>query len=214
MKYKIDGIDKSQIISSIRKVGNDYILVNYLDGTQDAVEYSKESINSIMKLMNIQAKIYVEKEKKIVLKSTMFQIINVSIATIISFLAGYNMFQQSTLLNGYSFLIIGSIIYAAATLKLSQDKINDVKKYDLFLTEVRAKLDEYQNILSKEKSLTKERKNQILFQHSIESPALEDITHLDNASLNDLKYISTKVDRYQEITGKQKTKMKENTSDY
>lgn len=192
MKYSIDGIANGRIIASVRKVKGKkkhYIAVDYLDDTQDVFEFSKENIERIDAIMNEQAKKYtVNKDSK--LSRLKF----IKILTIILLLLSCVGFGVSSLILNSVIatlpIIFGVSAVAAIAINVDcQRKTTDIKKYDLYISRIMERIDEYQQIVNKEQELAPEK----------EINDFDSIRDLDRTSLKELIQINDKIDRYSEI---------------
>lgn len=192
MKYSVEGIKDSHVIKSISQTDK-FITISYLDKTQDVIETNQENTAQILKIMEVHAKEYVHgkdaKVKKLKKKKTLVWVLSV----IIAFLAVIPVlpFYISTI-----FMSLGFVLAVANEIKVTK-QIEDLDKYELYLKEVRDMVDEYQNIKSKEMEIlpgtvadiTKNKKT------------LGNIASLDSYSLEELKAIKDKVERYHILTG-------------
>lgn len=195
MKYNIDEIKNSKVIKSVDKVkgvNGNVLVVNYLDGTQDVLDFNEENLNTILNIREAQANTYVEgsSKGKTILIDTILNIVFVSsiIAT------------ASITPNIYLFL---ALILEVACLVVANvgciQKVRDINKYELFLTQVKNRLDEYNDILKKEKSLTIGEKGKNKQTKTVKAVKraipLNGYNDLDKISLNELKAILDKLER-------------------
>lgn len=200
MKYTIEGIDKSKIIKSTQIVATSgkidgaksdkAIMVNYLDGTQDVFEATKENLDRIIEIAESQAEIYVENKDE---KIFTFKIAKFAIILLNAIILLFALLQSTPVLIG---TISVSSILIATIISLSNRKIKYIKKYDLYVKDIKNKLESYKEIITKENSLTKSKSKKQA------SPKLENVLDLDKVSLKDLEDINNKVERYNEIEGK------------
>lgn len=199
MKYSIEGIDKTNIIKSTQiletssRTGeskpNKAIMVNYLDGTQDVFEFTKENLDTIKEIAEAQAEIYIKnKDKKIV---TIAAVRNINVGLIIISLLLVITLASTLLKIG---VIAAFSILITIIISVSNRKIKDIKKYDLYVNNIKNKLESYKEILAKEQSLVKSKNKNV--------PKLENVFDLDKVSLKQLEEINNKVERYNEIDGK------------
>lgn len=215
MKYEIKGIEKGKTIKSVEVIKKskdccvitDYdrmgeveygrkteqttkiIIVNYLDGTQDILNFTAETLKKIENIMTSQAKEYIDKNSKSFWISPTFRLMLV-IGAIVC--AGYGL---CTGLSVPSIVIFGSgtILFGAAA-TVGTVKAQYVKKYNLFLKKVAGKLNEYVEILRKE--------NELVAKKEQKTAKILGIRELDKTSTKTLQAIVTKVERYNEIDGK------------
>ena len=202
MKYEIEGVEKGRTIKSIqvikKKTGR-AIMVNYLDGTQDVFEFTKENLSTIESIMNEQAQEFIKKNDPKTYE-TMKKILTT--LSVIGGIAGLSLVAFDILGPAIIALALcaGSLVLDVKTMR--EEKY--AKKYKLYLDSTKNKIGEYENILATESMLTNTKK---------ETNKLRDINSLDKVSLGYVESIETKVDRYNEIN-KPKTKTLENSSLY
>lgn len=200
MKYEIEGIERSRTIKSIqviKKKVNRAIMVNYLDGTQDVFEFTKENLSTIESIMNEQAQEFIKKNDPKTYE-TMKKILTT--LSVIGGIAGLSLVAFDILGPAIIALALGagSLVLDAETIK----KENYAKKYKLYLDSTRNKIKEYEDILAIESMLTNTKKG---------TNKLRDIDSLDKVSLKYVESVETKVNRYSDIN-KPKTKTLENSS--
>ena len=94
------------------------------------------------------------------------------------------------------------VVVSKLNMKSKEKYIN---KYQLYFEQVKNKLSDYQQILEKEKQLTKQKNN--------DSVKLNSVLDLDNVSLKQVESINEKVERYYKVD-RQKVKKLENPSLY
>lgn len=202
MKYSIEGIEKGktiksvQVVDGIKATGNKetmlranaakIVMVDYLDGTQDVFEFDEATINRIQSVVDAQAKVFVEKSKA---KFPLWGEINAVISGLCTATA-YTFYPN----------LMGMIIGAAGTIFFLGNAIRigiknqNIKKHEIYVSRIMGKLDEYRNILEKEKYLSKTNSK-----HYGEP---EKIINIDKKTISELEYIGNKVERYQYIEGK------------
>ena len=98
-------------------------------------------------------------------------------------------------------LLSGLMVVVSKLNMKSKEKY--IKKYQLYFEQVKNKLSDYQQILEKEKQLTKQKNN--------DSVKLNSVLDLDNVSLKQVESINEKVERYYKVD-RQKVKKLENPS--
>ena len=211
MKYSIEGIEKSRIIKSTqiinKKDSDKAIIVNYLDGTQDVFDLNNENLKRIEEIVEEQGKIFVSKKEKILKRRELF------FQTCIMVFAGILMISVSlkiylgatiyTTIGWLASLLSGLMVVVSKLNMKSKEKY--IKKYQLYFEQVKNKLSDYQQILEKEKQLTKQKNN--------DSVKLNSVLDLDNVSLKQVESINEKVERYYKVD-RQKVKKLENPSLY
>ena len=201
MKYEIDGIEKGRTIKSVQVIDTTkpilylgsneknkikVIMVDYLDGTQDVVEFNEETLKRIQNIVDSQAQTFVNKEKG---KFPAWLEVNVILSGIAIVLSVTGILVDKMILFG--------IISAAASLMFGVNAVRinaidkNVKKHKIYVEKIMGKLEEYNEILKKENALSKEvNKN------------LVDIINIDKKSVKELEQIGNKIERYNEIEGK------------
>ena len=201
MKYEIDGIEKGRTIKSVQVIDTTkpvlylgantnnkvkVIMINYLDGTQDVVEFNEETLKRIQNIVDSQAQTFVNKEKR---KFPAWFEVNVILSGIAIVLSVTGILVDKMILFG--------IISAAASLMFGVNAVRinaidkNVKKHKIYVEKIMGKLEEYNEIIKKENALSKEvNKN------------LVDIINIDKKSVKELEQIGNKIERYNEIEGK------------
>lgn len=209
MKYSIDGLNKGKIIESVEKIkGNtekekkSFVLINYLDGTQDAVELTEENLNTIKAIMEDQAVKYAGQKGNKITKARFKQILGTVLG--IAGALGLGLIASETTLT--PLVLFGMGCCGVGVFYSNIDaiaRIKDVKKYELYVNKIKNQLEQYNEIVAKEKTLT----------HEVENPKMTDILDLDKTSLSNMKRMQTKLERYLDIElGKQKVKTFENST--
>ena len=208
MKYKIDGIEASETIKSTQVINTKnkkIIMVNYLDGTQDVFELNDDILNKIETMMNYQAQRYCKENDRYeaLFSYKLFKIMLKAIAIVFGTASVVFIFNHALISTILSALATGIMVGLLA--RASYDE-KYYLKYKLYLNSTMNKLQEYKDIIAKEKqlSLSKSKSNDC---------KINNIGDLDNVSYKYVKSIETKVDRYNAID-KQKTKTLENSSLY
>ena len=208
MKYSIEGIEKAKTIKSTqiinKKGSNKAIIVNYLDGTQDVFELNDDNVKNIKEIAEMQGKKFAQSGLKKIK-------IGVITMTVNLFFFILSMIINVVAFPTYGLVPLGVIISAilgVMTVVSFTDvsiKKNYVDKYQLYFEQIKDKLNDYKEILEKEKQLTNQKSN--------DQFKLDSVLDLDNVSLKQVESINGKVDRYREI---EKTKVKkiENPSLY
>lgn len=203
MKYGIEGIEKSKTIKSTQvlnvKDSGKAIIVNYLDGTQDVFELNDDNLKKIVDIAETQGKKFTLKPSKRLISMNAIRSISIGLFTTSIFA---NIFLAITGSISSASAII-SVIFAMSTLVSTIDvskSRNYEKKYKLYYETVKTKLEEYKEILEKEKQLTKAK--------TVDSIQLDNVLDLDNVSLKQVQSIAEKVERYQSVE-KTKVKIKE-----
>lgn len=205
MKYKIEGIEASETIKSTQVINTKnkkVIMVNYLDGTQDVFELNDDILNKIETMMNYQAKKYC-KAKKTGFNFTTEKMIFLIFASCFASLGIAFSLANSTI----PAIVSACLTWAfGALIAKTRAKEKYYLKYKLYLDSTNKKMQEYKDILKKEKqlSLSKSKSNNC---------KINNIGDLDKVSYKYVKSIDEKVDRYNEIN-KAKTKTLENSSLY
>lgn len=205
MKYSIEGIEKSKIIKSTqvinKKDSGKAIIVNYLDGTQDVFELNDENLNRIVEIAEDQGSKYIHNSKSKITDKKIGNTISLVMWCFTSFLA-----LVSKNFSPFMLSVVGSFeaLTIVSFIGLQKEK-RYLKKYQLYYESVKAKLEDYQEILAKEKQLTKSKNK--------DNVKLDNVLDLDKVSLKQVQKIDEKVDRYREVE-KQKVKKKENPSLY
>ncbi len=200
MKYEIDGIEKGKTIKSVQLVNQptpvayfpstgsnrmQVIMVDYLDGTQDVFEFNEETLKNIKNMVGTQAKTFVEKQKD---KFTFWFETNAG-ASVLTLICTVCTIFDKTIILTYIFAI-ASFVFAGNAVRLN-DKNKSIKKHRIYVEKIMGKLEEYNEILKKENSLSKE-----------ENKKLVDIINIDKKSVKELEHIGNKIERYNEIEGK------------
>lgn len=205
MKYSIEGIEKSKIIKSTQQINKKdsgkAIIVNYLDGTQDVFELNDENLNRIIEIAEDQGNKYIKNSKSRITDKKILNYISLAMWCSAAFLA--------LATKNYSPLMLSVVGFSEALaivnfIRLQNEK-KYLKKYQLYFEKVKSKLEDYREILEKEKQLIKSKNR--------DDVKLDNVLDLDKVSLKQIQKIDEKVDRYREIE-KQKVKKKENPSLY
>lgn len=211
MKYSIEGIEKSRIIKSTqiinKKDSDKAIIVNYLDGTQDVFDLNNENLKRIEEIAEEQGKMFVSKKGKILKRRELFFLICVMIfAGMLMISVGLKIYLGATIYTTIAWLasLLSGLIVVVSKLNM-KSKEKYINKYQLYFEQVKNKLSDYQQILEKEKQLTKQKNN--------DSVKLNSVLDLDNVSLKQVESINEKVERYYKVD-RQKVKKLENPSLY
>lgn len=211
MKYSIEGIEKSRIIKSTqiinKKDSDKAIIVNYLDGTQDVFDLNNENLNRIEEIAEEQGKMFVSKKGKILKRRELFFLICVMVfAGMLMISVGLKIYLGATIYTTIAWLasLLSGLMVVVSKLNM-KSKEKYINKYQLYFEQVKNKLSDYQQILEKEKQLTKQKNN--------DSVKLNSVLDLDNVSLKQVESINEKVERYYKIDI-QKVKKLENPSLY
>lgn len=211
MKYSIEGIEKSRIIKSTqiinKKDSDKAVIVNYLDGTQDVFDLNNENLKRIEEIAEEQGKMFVSKKGKILKRRELFFLICVMVfAGMLMISVGLKIYLGATIYTTISWLasLLSCLMVVVSKLNM-KSKEKYIKKYQLYFEQVKNKLSDYQQILEKEKQLTKQKNN--------DSVKLNSVLDLDNVSLKQVESINEKVERYYKIDI-QKVKKLENPSLY
>ena len=211
MKYSVEGIEKSRIIKSTqiinKKDSDKAIIVNYLDGTQDVFDLNNENLKKIEEIAEEQGKMFVSKKGKILKRRELFFLICVMIfAGMLMISVGLKIYLGATIYTTIAWLasLLSGLMVVVSKLNM-KSKEKYIKKYQLYFEQVKNKLSDYQQILEKEKQLTKQKNN--------DSVKLNSVLDLDNVSLKQVESINEKVERYYKVD-RQKVKKLENPSLY
>jgi hypothetical protein len=211
MKYSIEGIEKSRIIKSTqiinKKDSDKAVIVNYLDGTQDVFDLNNENLKKIEEIAEEQGKMFVSKKGKILKRRELFFLIYVMIfAGMLMISVGLKIYLGATIYTTIAWLasLLSGLMVVVSKLNM-KSKEKYIKKYQLYFEQVKNKLSDYQQILEKEKQLTKQKNN--------DSVKLNSVLDLDNVSLKQVESINEKVERYYKVD-RQKVKKLENPSLY
>lgn len=211
MKYSIEGIEKSRIIKSTqiinKKDSDKAIIVNYLDGTQDVFDLNNENLKRIEEIAEEQGKMFVSKKGKILKRRELFFLICVMVfAGMLMISVGLKIYLGATIYTTIAWLasLLSGLMVVVSKLNM-KSKEKYIKKYQLYFEQVKNKLSDYQQILEKEKQLTKQKNN--------DSVKLNSVLDLDNVSLKQVESINEKVERYYKVD-RQKVKKLENPSLY
>lgn len=211
MKYSIEGIEKSRIIKSTqiinKKDSDKAVIVNYLDGTQDVFDLNNENLKKIEEIAEEQGKMFVSKKGKILKRRELFFLIYVMIfAGMLMISVGLKIYLGATIYTTIALLasLLSGLMVVVSKLNM-KSKEKYIKKYQLYFEQVKNKLSDYQQILEKEKQLTKQKNN--------DSVKLNSVLDLDNVSLKQVESINEKVERYYKVD-RQKVKKLENPSLY
>ena len=211
MKYSIEGIEKSRIIKSTqiinKKDSDKAVIVNYLDGTQDVFDLNNENLKKIEEIAEEQGKMFVSKKGKILKRIELFFLICVMIfAGMLMISVGLKIYLGATIYTTIAWLasLLSGLMVVVSKLNM-KSKEKYIKKYQLYFEQVKNKLSDYQQILEKEKQLTKQKNN--------DSVKLNSVLDLDNVSLKQVESINEKVERYYKVD-RQKVKKLENPSLY
>lgn len=198
MQNEVKGYDASHTISYYNvDEKNNKIEVIYIDDTYDVFELNEDNIkriNDIMQEQAIQFVNYLEDEanKKDLLKHIKKMKIYAGITTI----GGAAAIATSLVLTPMpvAFTVYGAslvAIFVGMCKEHNAEKVyEDYKKYNAYLTNQQKFEIDYQEIMAKEKKLSskfKKERNNI------------SINTIDDYTLNDLKQIMDKVERYQDI---------------
>lgn len=213
MKYSIEGVEESRTIKSTqiinKKNGGKAIIVNYLDGTQDVFDLTDENLGKIVEIAEEQGRRFASEEPKRlnnVIKGSL-KVISLLAVLIISLF--FVMFKVGTIAPIFIVPVEVLLIFlegvAMNTFNTKCREKEDLKKFRLYFDQVRDKLNDYKQIIEKEKKLTNKKINNHV--------KLENVLDLDNVTLEQVQNINEKVDRYREV---EKTKVKkiENPSLY
>lgn len=211
MKYSIEGIEKSRIIKSTqiinKKDSDKAVIVNYLDGTQDVFDLNNENLKRIEEIAEEQGKMFVSKKGKILKRRELLFLICVMIfAGMLMISVGLKIYLGATIYTTIAWLasLLSGLMVVVSKLNM-KSKEKYIKKYQLYFEQVKNKLSDYQQILEKEKQLTKQKNN--------DSVKLNSVLDLDNVSLKQVESINEKVERYYKVD-RQKVKKLENPSLY
>jgi len=211
MKYSIEGIEKSRIIKSTqiinKKDSDKAVIVNYLDGTQDVFDLNNENLKRIEEIAEEQGKMFVSKKGKILKRRELFFLICVMVfAGMLMISVGLKIYLGATIYTTIAWLasLLSGLMVVVSKLNM-KSKEKYIKKYQLYFEQVKNKLSDYQQILEKEKQLTKQKNN--------DSVKLNSVLDLDNVSLKQVESINEKVERYYKVD-RQKVKKLENPSLY
>ncbi len=211
MKYSIEGIEKSRIIKSTqiinKKDSDKAVIVNYLDGTQDVFDLNNENLNRIEEIAEEQGKMFVSKKGKILKRRELFFLICVMVfAGMLMISVGLKIYLGATIYTTIAWLasLLSGLMVVVSKLNM-KSKEKYINKYQLYFEQVKNKLSDYQQILEKEKQLTKQKNN--------DSVKLNSVLDLDNVSLKQVESINEKVERYYKVD-RQKVKKLENPSLY
>lgn len=208
MKYSIEGIEKSKIIKSTqvinKKDSGKAIIVNYLDGTQDVFELNDENLNRIIEIAEAQGNKYIKNAKSRITDKKILNYISLAMWCFTSFLALLAKGNSPLMLSIVGISVFSEVLTIVSFISLKKEK-RYLKKYQLYFEKVKAKLEDYQEILEKEKQLIKSKNRDDI--------KLDNVLDLDKVSLKQVQKIDEKVERYQEVE-KQKVKKKENPSLY
>jgi hypothetical protein len=211
MKYSIEGIEKSRIIKSTqiinKKDSDKAVIVNYLDGTQDVFDLNNENLKKIEEIAEEQGKMFVSKKGKILKRRELFFLICVMIfAGMLMISVGLKIYLGATIYTTIAWLasLLSGLMVVVSKLNM-KSKEKYINKYQLYFEQVKNKLSDYQQILEKEKQLTKQKNN--------DSVKLNSVLDLDNVSLKQVESINEKVERYYKVD-RQKVKKLENPSLY
>ena len=211
MKYSIEGIEKSRIIKSTqiinKKDSDKAIIVNYLDGTQDVFDLNNENLKRIEEIAEEQGQMFVSKKGKILKRRELLFLICVMIfAGMLMISVGLKIYLGATIYTTIAWLasLLSGLMVVISKLNM-KSKEKYINKYQLYFEQVKNKLSDYQQILEKEKQLTKQKNN--------DSVKLNSVLDLDNVSLKQVESINEKVERYYKVD-RQKVKKLENPSLY
>lgn len=211
MKYSIEGIEKSRIIKSTqiinKKDSDKAVIVNYLDGTQDVFDLNNENLKKIEEIAEEQGKMFVSKKGKILKRRELFFLICVMVfAGMLMISVGLKIYLGATIYTTIAWLasLLSGLMVVVSKLNM-KSKEKYINKYQLYFEQVKNKLSDYQQILEKEKQLTKQKNN--------DSVKLNSVLDLDNVSLKQVESINEKVERYYKVD-RQKVKKLENPSLY
>ena len=209
MKYSIEGIEKSRVIKSTqiinKKAYGRAIIVNYLDGSQDVFDLNEENLKKIEEIAEEQGKRFVSKKGKALKPwKIILNICLMLLGIMLVCLASSLIVEGATLVSAIAGLTSVSLGLMAGISAISaKSKEKYIKKYQLYFEQVKDKLNDYQQILEKEKQLLNQKNN--------EPVKLNSILDLDSISLSQVESINEKVDRYYKVD-RQKVKKLENPS--
>ena len=201
MKYTIEEINEKKVIKTVEVIsdGNNpkAIDVIYLDRKKNRIEYTSENYNRIIEIMTEQAKKYVsEKDNKI--KGLKYNKMIFILICMIILAIGFSTLLFAPLNMAVGCLTV-TVIWTLLTIPqiISCDlKIKDLEKYAMYLDNFGAEVEEYKNILRKEKNLGKK-----MSKREKVNASLSDIAMLDKFSLQELKEIREKVISYDNLLG-------------
>lgn len=201
MEFGIEGLKNSRVIHYVEKLKNNdgtkIIKIHYLKGSSDIIEFTEENYQRVILLMSLQGKQFIsnDRKKEEKLKDNMKLAFSVYILLLIGLIFG-------RLNIGVSFLYIGipiGILLSVSSFCFefySYNKLQALKKYHLYFSEIENKLTEYKKIVQKENTLQKCK--------NINSDRLSKfngISDLDTYSLKDLIEIKEKIERYSSLIG-------------
>lgn len=199
MKYEIDGIEKGRTIKSVQFINRSgktqtnglpekikIIMVDYLDGTQDVFEFNEETLDRIKNKVDTQAKTFVDGQKD---KFPLLAECNAILALIAVVLSVVLIFVDKTIIFG----VISAITSFALACNAARiyTKNRSIKKHQIYINKIMGKLEEYNEILKKEKVLSKENNKELV-----------NIINIDDKTIKQLEDIGNKIERYNEIEGK------------
>lgn len=200
MKYEINGIEKGKTIKSVQVIDTNkpilylgantnnkikVIMVDYLDGTQDIFEFNEETLNRIKNMVDNQAKTFIDNENK---KFPIWFEANVVLSIGALLLVAGGIFDKATIFVIMS--AVASFVFASNAVRINA-KNKNVKKHRIYVDKIMGKLEEYNEILKKENTLSKEQNKSLI-----------DIINIDKKSIKELEQIGNKIERYNEIEGK------------
>ena len=201
MKYEIDGIEKGRTIKSVQVIDTTkpvlylgsntnnkvkVIMINYLDGTQDVVEFNEETLKRIQNIADSQAQTFVNKEKR---KFPAWFEVNVILSGIAIVLSVTGILVDKMILFGI-ISAAASLVFAGNAIRLNS-KNKNIKKHKIYVDKIMGKLEEYNEILKKENALSKEQNKNLV-----------DVINIDKSSVKELEQMGNKIERYNEIEGK------------
>ena len=193
MKYSIDGIKDGHVIESISET-LETIMVSYLDGTQDIIEKNQETKERILSIMEVHAEEYIHNKGEKVKTLKKKRIYGWFFALIIMIIScGFGILPVFISL---ALTVLGISLAAVNDFKVEK-QINDLDKYELYLKEIRNIVGEYEKIKSKEIEVRPGKSIEIIKNQK----TLNNIASLDSYSLEELKEIKDKVERYHILTG-------------
>ena len=227
MKYQIKGMSEKPVITSVKKTADGKLGFKtirqlksknkkeeyFLEG-EGEVEYTKENVQSILQIMEEQAKEYIKQKedaeliyegsKKSLKKSALVTGILILLITIL-----FDVFNVNAVLLASDSNILVAVmrvamaaIYASPIVYLMDDihhvysskaELDDVKKYELYMNDVKSHLSDYKKMIECEKriGMSDDRETQL---------TRLSIFNLDRFSLEDLREMKRKIALYREIT--------------
>ncbi|MBE6152534.1 MAG: hypothetical protein E7165_04410 [Firmicutes bacterium] len=191
MKYSIEGIENSKVIQTVQSVSGPngkYFFIDYLDGTQDIIEFNETTLRNVITIMESQAERYVKNKQRKISNIKIKQITLSTLGSLGSIAAPFIAMNPATVVLGC--LVGGASLFTIITANVSaKTRINDIEKYDIYLNDIKNKLNDYNRIIAQERDLAPEL---------VKSIRIKDIRGLDGISLKEAKNIGAKVERYME----------------